>query len=93
VPVMPVVASLRSGWPKNAAEAWASARRAVLDLEHRQTGLEDQQVVEFLRRVGNNGQRASGDGFLHVAVAVVEPPFMATKPHPVALCASRTRRL
>ena len=27
VPVIPVAASLRSGWPKKAAEAWASARR------------------------------------------------------------------
>jgi len=42
----------------------------MLDFQHRQAGLEDQQVVKLLRRVGNDAQRARGDSFLHVAVAV-----------------------
>jgi hypothetical protein len=47
VPVMPVAASLRSGWPKKAAEACGQRAAAVLDLQHRQARLKDQQMVKL----------------------------------------------
>ena len=70
VPVMPVAASLRSGWPKKAAEACGERAAAVLDLEHRQAGLKDEQMVEGLRGVGNDAERAGGDGLVDIAIAV-----------------------
>ena len=70
VPVMPVAASLRSGWPKNAAEACGQRAAAVLDFEDGKAGLVDEQMVEGLRGVGDDAERAGGDGFLDVAIAV-----------------------
>ena len=43
---------------------------AVLDLEDGQAGLVDGEVVEGLRGVGDDAERAGGDGFFDVAIAV-----------------------
>ena len=61
VPVMPVAASLRSGWPKNAAEASARARRPCSTSSTGRPALIDEQMVEGLRRVSDDAERARGE--------------------------------
>ena len=43
---------------------------AVFDLEDGQAGLEDEQVVELMRGVGDDAESAGGDGLFHVAIAI-----------------------
>ena len=43
---------------------------AVLDLQQRETGLIDEQMVEGGRGVGDDAKRACGEGFVNVAIAV-----------------------
>ncbi len=48
---------------------------AVLDFEDGQAGLIDGEMVEGLRGVGDDAERAGGDGFLDVAIAVGRAAF------------------
>ncbi len=60
---------------------------AVLDLEQRQARLIDGEVVEGRRGVGNDAERARGNGLLHVAIAVGRAALHGDKNAP-----GRTRR-
>ena len=52
---------------------------SVFDFENRQTGLEDKQMIEGLRRVSHNAERAGGNSLVDVAVAVGRAAFHGDK--------------
>ena len=52
---------------------------AVFHFKDRQAGLKDQQMVELRRRIGDDTQRARGDGLLHVTIAVGRAAFHGDK--------------
>jgi hypothetical protein len=60
---------------------------AVLDMKDGQAGLIDREMVEGLRGVGDDAERAGGEAFSTKRLPSVDPPFMATKTAP-----GRTRR-
>ena len=56
---------------------------SVFHLEHRQPGFEDQQMIELLRRIGNDAERARGNCLFHVTVAVRRAALHGDKDRPL----------
>ncbi len=72
VPVIPMAErSLLSGWArKEGGGGLREGAAAVLDFEDGQAGLEDEEMIEGGRGVGDDAECAGGEGLVDVAVAV-----------------------
>ena len=63
------------GMAEEGRRSLSKSAAAVLDVKDRQAGLVDGEMVEALRGVGDDAQRARGDGFFDIAIAVGRAAF------------------
>jgi hypothetical protein len=77
------------GMAEEGGGCFSERAAAVLDFEHRQAWLIDEQMVEGGRGVCDDAERAGGDGFVDVAIAVCRAALHGDKdcagPHPAGV--------